>query len=43
MLVRVHVQPNGNHITRQEFAREICALLLDFHKRVSVSAFHVSL
>ncbi|KAH0826255.1 hypothetical protein J3R83DRAFT_5721 [Lanmaoa asiatica] len=35
MLERINVRPDGRYMTRQEFAREICTLLFDFHRRIS--------
>ena len=34
---RIDVRPGGGDITRQNLAREICGLLFNFHRVVSVS------
>lgn len=39
MRSRIDVRPGGRPITRQNLAREICGLLLNFHKVVSVSTY----
>lgn len=37
MRARIDVRSNGWDMTRQNLAREVCGLLFNFHKIVSVS------
>jgi len=37
MRSRIDVRPGGRDITRQNLAREVCGLLFNFHKVISVS------
>ena len=37
---RIDVRPGGRHITRQNLAREVCGVLFNFHKVISVGIYH---